>query len=862
MSTTQATGRVAALPVVRTPIVGRGREAADIRALLAGDTRLVTITGPGGIGKTRLGVHIARGIRDDLERDVAFVSLAALRDVDMVLPAIAQAFGMPHEMGEDEEEELFQALQESGALVVLDNLEQIPEAGSLVQRLLERCPAIAILATSQVPMEVEEERAYQLAPLPTPDPKQRDPDEIVATDAVTLFANRARERAPWFTIDERNADLVAEICRQLDGLPLAIELAAARINVVSLATLRDRLSASLEVLGSERSDVPDRLRTMRNAIAWSYELLDPAEQALFRRLSVFRGGFPADAAVAVWTSEARRVLRILVHRSLVVRQILPDGTIRYAVLEALRAYGRERLRAAGEERDVRWAHANWYVAFAEDAEPQLSEGAVVDWHDRLDLEIENIRAAIEWMFENGDLDGVMRIGGAVWRYMSARGLLRECRGWLDRALASPGGNPAWRVRALVGLGYITEDLRDLDAARAAFEQARHLAAALGDSRGEARALTGLGTVAHDRGLYDDALEMHSEAARISREAGDRRGVAVGMASMAIVSYYRGDLADAVRHWEECLEIAVELGDTVTETQLLGNLGAVTSELRQLDEARSYLERGRDLQRKLRLQSNLPYTLVNLGEVYRKIDMRSEARATLAEALEMLGEMGNSMVEGHALNALARLELDEGNIVAAAEAITESMWAGLSTGDQHAIIDNAEVVAMLCCARGEHASALELLAAASALREELRAQPTPDQIRERGDVERVAFAALDAAAIEEAHATGTALDAEALARRAMTLSRRLARPAAVPAPKTPEPARAPVPNEYGLTPRELEVLALLARGHTTRQVADALSISSRTAATHVTNILGKMEVTSRTAAVALSLRVGIIPESPG
>lgn len=862
MSMTHAAASVAALPALRTPIVGRGREEADILALLAGGTRLVTLTGPGGIGKTRLALHIARGFREDRKRNVAFVSLAALHDAGLLLPAIAQAFGMPHEMGDDEEEQLFQALQESGALLVLDNLEQIPDADPLVQRLLERCPAVAILVTSQVPLEVEGERVYALAPLPTPDPGLSDPGAIVATDAVTLFSDRARERAPWFTVDERNARLVAEICRQLDGLPLAIELAAARINVVSLATLRDRISASLEVLGSERSDVPDRLRTMRNAIAWSYELLDPAEQALFRRLSVFRGGFSAEATVAVWTSEARRVLRILVHRSLVVRQLRPDGTIRYLMLEALRAYGRERLRAAGEEREVLWAHANWYVAFAEGAEPHLSEGAVVDWHDRLDLEIENIRAAIEWMFVNGDLEGVMRIGGAVWRYMSARGLLRECRGWLDRALALSGGNPEWRVRALVGLGYITEDLRDLDAARAAFEQGRHLAAALGDKRGEARALTGLGTVAHDRGLYDDALQLHSEAARISREAGDRRGVAVGMASMAIVSYYRGELQDAVRHWEECLEIAIDLGDTVTETQLLGNLGAVTSELQQFDEARTYLERGRELQRRLRLQSNLPYTLVNLGEVYRKIGLRAEARTTLAEALEMLGEMGNAMVEGHALNALARLELDERNVLAAAEVITESMWGALSTGDQHAIIDNAEVVAMLCSARGEHAPALELLSAASALRDELGAQPTPDQIREREDVERVAFAALDAAVIEKAHATGKTLDADALARRAMTISRRLSKPEMPSGGQRSVPAPPPVTNAYGLTPRELEVLGLLSRGHSTRQVADALSISPRTAATHITNILGKMDVTSRTAAVALALRDGMIPEPMG
>lgn len=388
--------RRASLPLARESMLGREREKADLLALLRDPAeRLVTITGPGGVGKTRLA--IAAVVDAGAGVDAVFVSLAAIREPERIVPAIGHAVGLSPGDGAEGEAELFRALAEGDTLLVLDNLEQIPGAATVLSRLLAHVPGLTILATSQVAVEIPGERLFPLAPLAVPDASGQD---ALASDAVALFLERARAVDPGLPADDETLEAVADICRRLDGLPLAIELAAARVTLLSPRTLRDRLDNRFAMLSTRPGDHDDRHRTLHAAIAWTYELLDPVEQALFRRLSVFAGGVPPEGAEAVFTStddrNVREVLGSLARRSMLQPSTSQEGESRYLMLESLRAFGLDLLAELGEEEDARRAHAQWISQMAGEAGIHLRAGAQASWLTRLGVESENVRAAIEW----------------------------------------------------------------------------------------------------------------------------------------------------------------------------------------------------------------------------------------------------------------------------------------------------------------------------------------------------------------------------------------------------------------------------------------------------------------------------------
>jgi predicted ATPase/DNA-binding CsgD family transcriptional regulator/Tfp pilus assembly protein PilF len=848
----------AALPGEITPLLGRDREAGQVRGLLDDPAiRLVTIIGPGGVGKTRLALDVAQGALAD-DRDVAFVPLSAITDPQLVLPAILRALGVYRESDDAPVDRLADLLGDRSVLLVLDNFEQVRGAAVDLAAVLGHCRGLTVLVTSQAPLGISGEQLFPLAPMPLPPAGATRLADIEASDAVRLFAARARAANPAFDLDERTAATVADICRRLDGLPLAIELAAARVRLLSPEALLARLSNRLRVLGGERRDVPDRLRTMRHAIAWSYDLLAPDEQRLFRQLAVFVDGATLEAVEAIAQPSDRTafdVLGALVDHSLVQPAPQPSGEMRFVLLGAIRDYGLEQLDAGDETEVAHLAHAGFFVALAEAAMPAMTGRGQQAWLERLEPEAANFRAAATWALDHGQPELALRIGGAAWRFFGMRGLARDCVDWLRRALSADQSRTSpWRVRGLIGLGNLYEDVRDLDTAHSHFLEARELAAAAGDLSGEAQAIIGLATLAHDAGRYDEALQIHTEATGLARASGDRHALARSLGNLGAVSYYLGRLDDAERYWEEARQLMASLGDIANEATSTGNLGALAYERGDLARSEALHQQALALQRHIRSTRDIPYSLINIAGVATLQGHYQLARESLGEAIALLRETGNTAVEGVALNVAAGLALAEGKPAEAASHLIDSVRLVSDAGDQRAVIEDAELLAETCVASGNFAAAAELLAAADRGRRDLGTEATPQKVAELARIAEAIGGVIDIDAEVAARAAGGRLALDALPRRITTIAREIVGERHQPV--TIAARVVPAPVDYGLTARELEVLRLLTEGRTTEQISDLLYISPRTATTHLTHIMGKLAVPSRTAAVALALREGI------
>ncbi len=456
------------------------------------EVRLLTLTGPGGVGKTRLALRVAEDLAADLPEGVVFVGLAALTDPALVLPVLAQTLGV-REAGDCAlGEQLAAALRGRVVLLVLDNLEQVGEAAPQIADLLAAVPGLTVLVTSRVPLRLAAEHRFPVPPLAVPAAREAPGVETLAqAAAVRLFVARAQAVRPDFTLTEANAATVAGICARLDGLPLALELAAARVAHLPPGALLARLAPRLPLLTGGARDLPARQRTMRDAIAWSHDLLQPGEQLLFRRLAVCVGGFTLEAAAgvcqggeasgsrdaggAVSSSTSRppdsstsvlHGVAALMDASLLREETGGDEEPRYRMLETVREFGLERLSESGEEKGVLQAHAAYFLALAEAAEPALVGPDAEAWQARLEAEHDNFRAALGWSISGGEAETALRLGAALWRFWARRGHLHEGRGWLERGLAQAGeGCSRSRARALVRLGNLALDLGDYPRAR-------------------------------------------------------------------------------------------------------------------------------------------------------------------------------------------------------------------------------------------------------------------------------------------------------------------------------------------------------------------------------------------------------------
>ncbi len=858
-----ATTRNGPLPAVLTTMVGRDQDVEMLREALDDPaTRLVTITGPGGVGKTRLALHLAHDLADVFGDAIAFVPLAAIRDPALVLPTIAQELGL---FSDAPEVGLVRLLGTHPALIVLDNMEQVLGAAPALAELLMHCPRVTMLVTSRAPLGISGEQIYALSPLPTPDPDLEPTDVLLSSDAVALFAQRARAASPAFAITAANAGTVAAICRELDGLPLAIELAAARTTFLSPEALLARISDRLRLLGGDRRDAPDRLRTMRNAIAWSHDLLTPDEQAAFRRMAVFSGGFSlaaAEAMIAAGPGERDPfdVISTLVDHSLVRPEPGDRDEPRFVILETLRDYGLEQLEIAGETNAARLAHAEWAAGLAEfvASRPIAEEQRL--WQALLDPEVENFRAAASWSLTHAHPVLTLRIANATWQFCSNRGLLAECRDWVTRALADPSmaGTPVY-LEGLVTAGFLAERQRDLAVAEALFEEAVRLAEG-SNPEVESRAFSGLGFVHGDRGDYATAIGFHQRVATIAEQSGDQLRGAVAQKALGDIAFFQGRLDAARIALERSREQFAALGDIQAEALCATNLGAVMSDLGDSEAAERHLAHALALQRQIDARDYLPITLINLGGcAFARKDF-SQVRELFTEAIELLRETGDRRLLAIALHGPAALAREEGNLAESAAYMIESVNLHAEVEDRLNILESAEFIASLCNASGRWATAVELLGAASANRVSLDAEAAVATQRDTDGILDACREHLPEAEHAAAWERGGRLDIEAMTRRIIVIAREIA------GPQQPAIAASTLGDDipasaYTLTPRESEVLTLLVEGHSTARIADALYITPRTAGTHIANLLGKLGVNSRTAAVALALRPGFVQDLP-
>ena len=557
------------LPLQATPLIGREREVEAACGLLRNyETRLLTLLGPGGTGKTRVGLQVAAELAEDFEDGVFFVPIASIMDPALVAPTIARTLGLSE--GAQPPEELLEGyLRDRQTLLLLDNLEQVIEAAPVVERLLSSAANLKILATSRIPLGLYGEYEFPVPPLSLPDPDSLPPlGHLTEYEAISLFVERARAVKPDFSLTEENRLAVVEICARLDGLPLAIELAAARIKLLPPQVLLDRLGNRLKILTGGARNLPKRQRTLRNAIEWSYELLDEGEKLLFGRLGVFSGGATLEAIEAVCDAEgdlptdAFDGISSLLDKSLLRQEEGATGEPRFAMLETIHEFAQVKLEESGKVEAVRRAHAEYFLALAEEAEPMLWGADDATWLDRLKQDHDNMRAALSWAIEQEEATLALRVGGALRWFWYMEGYYGEGRRWLEAALGKNWGAAAAeaRARTLEGVGWLASSQGDLERAQAAANEGLKLSTEAGLGKVIVADFQNvLGDTARHRGDYERAAELLEKSLALHRAVKDTRGVALSLGDLANVAGDRGDHELAKELYEEGLALAKDLG---------------------------------------------------------------------------------------------------------------------------------------------------------------------------------------------------------------------------------------------------------------------------------------------------------------
>jgi predicted ATPase/class 3 adenylate cyclase/Arc/MetJ-type ribon-helix-helix transcriptional regulator len=635
------------LPIQLTSFIGRAKELGEVRQLLS-EGRLLTLTGPGGSGKTRLALQVASEVLEHFH-GVFFVALAPITDSGLVASAIAQSLGIPETAGRSIVDSLKDYLQSKSLLLLLDNFEQVISAAPLVSELLAACSKLKILVTSREALRVSGEREYLVPPLALPNLTQLPSLESLSQyAAVQLFLQRAQAVKPGFGITNETAPAIAEICHRLDGLPLAIELAAARITLMPPRAMLARLEHRLEFLTGGGRDLPARQQTLRNAIAWSYDLLDESEQKLFRRLSVFVGGCTVDAVHAVADDHPATVsildqLGSLLDKSLLREVEDANGEPRFVMLELLREFGLEQLEASGEQESTRQSHANFLLRLAEQTKPGLESTEQVQWMNHMEEEHSNLRAALEWSkTAEGMGETCLRLAGALGYFWEMRGHFNEGREQLSAVLSTKAaqGQTAARATLLARAAELAYRQSDYPATTTLAEESLAIHRKLGDQQGVASTLIKLGNAATERGSYASASRYLEEALTIWRERKDKHGTARALISLGWVALRSGDAQLANARLEEALAISRELEDARSMGFELSGLGEVA--LRQGDYARAtqLMQESLEVRRQLGNKWGVGVSLGMLGWVAMRERDWDRALARLGESLEVRQEIGD------------------------------------------------------------------------------------------------------------------------------------------------------------------------------------------------------------------------------
>jgi predicted ATPase/DNA-binding SARP family transcriptional activator/DNA-binding CsgD family transcriptional regulator/Tfp pilus assembly protein PilF len=794
------------LPASRTSFVGRENEMIEIKRHLA-MTRLLTLTGAGGSGKTRLALEIARGLVGAYPDGVWLVELAPISEGELVPQTVARTLEISEQPGLPLTDTLVEALRAKQMLLVLDNCEHLVDAvGGLVGSLLDSCPHLKILATSRQALGAVGEVIWPVSLLSVPDP-ERVPTvaQSEGYEAMRLFVDRARQRKPAFTLRSQNVQAVAQICVRLEGLPLAIELAAARIKMLPPQALLSRLEDRLKLLTGGSRELSERQRTLKGTIEWSHALLDEGEQVLFARLAAFSGGRTLEAIEAVCDTDgdlpvdAFEGVSSLLDKSLLGQDEGTNGEPRFVMLETIHEFAREKLEESGEAEEIKRLHAEYFLTLAEEAYPESKGPDQLEWLERLEAEHDNMRAALSWALERKEAEVALRLGGALWRFWATRDYQSEGRRWFEEALAIDGrGSPVSRAMALAGTGLLAEQQGDLDRTQEACEEGLHLPA---NEASEAKLwlLTGLGLVAREREDYGRATRLFEESLALSREMSDTYWHAASLSDLAIVSHGRRDFKRATLLYEESIDLFREQGNKQGLSACLNNLGLLAYSQGELERAAQLMEEGVALDRELGTRQGVALGHCNLGWI-----------------------------------ALLREDLGR-----AADHYRESLSLSWDTGLTPLVQSVLEGFACVAGVRGQTERGVRLWGAAQSLHE-TKGIPRDDDFLAEADVRISAVrSSMGEEAWEEAWRKG----------RAMTLGEAVSYaleeeaetdPRTTSAPGEPPAGQAPV----ALSRREEEVAALVAQGLSNRQIASELSISEHTAATHVRRVLKKLGLRSR------------------